>query len=192
MNNDDCFVRDLLLLQTAAHYNLLNKKERTRSNEDLLSLFYMLQERIRPDLTVEIGAFNATFSVEMRRRGIRAIAFEANPYNYEHFRKNSNLVNIGVEYLHMAISNWDGHIDFHVQKIVEGEPVSSIRGNNSLMIRNQDGVEYEQVSVPCASLASFLRKWAYQRSSSLSGSTLKAQLEMCSMVQKQFLKIVLR
>jgi FkbM family methyltransferase len=94
----------------------------------------------------------------MRRRGIRAIAFEANPYNFERFRNEPHLASSGVEYLHMAVSKQDGAIDFHVQKTVAGEPVAPVRGNNSTLLRNRDGVEYETVSVPCTSLSGFFKK----------------------------------
>jgi FkbM family methyltransferase len=154
---EESLMIDLLLLQNAAHYDVGNESERRRSNEDLISLFYMLQDRIRPELTVEIGAFNAKFSIDMRRRGFRAIALEANPHNFEHFRKDPELASSGVEYLHLAISGTDGFIDFQLQKKVAGVEADPVRGNNSILIRNTDGIEYDVINVPSASLAGFFR-----------------------------------
>ncbi len=148
---------DLMLLQNAANYDVGNEAERHRSNEDLISLFYMLQDRIHPDLTVEIGAFNAKFSIEMKRRGFRAIAFEASPHNYEFFRKDPDLASSGVEYLHTAISRKDGFIDFQVQRKIDGVDADPVRGNNSILFRNRDGIEYETASVPSASLTGFFQ-----------------------------------
>jgi FkbM family methyltransferase len=113
---------------------------------------------VRPTFTLEFGAFEANFSADMRRLGIRAIALEANPYNFEYFRNHPNLVESGVEYLHTAVSNTEGHIEFHIQKALNGEAVDPVRGNNSLFIRAQDGVEYETVTVPSTSLAELFRK----------------------------------
>jgi FkbM family methyltransferase len=156
MTERTCF--DLLLLQTATCYDLTNQAERHRSTADVGHLFYMLQERLRPDLTVEIGAYEAMFSRTMRGHGIRAIAFEANPYNHQFFSDDPRMREAGVEYIHSAVANRDGMTEFHVQKRINGELVDPVRGNNSLFTRTHGQVEYETVSVPVVSLASFFRQ----------------------------------
>jgi FkbM family methyltransferase len=148
---------DLMLLQSASRYDLRQDGERRRSNKNLIDLFVRLQRRLRPQLTFEIGAFNAEVSLEMRRHEIRAIAFEANPFNFNHFSRSEPLNSSGVEYIHKAISKQTGHAIFNIQRAVAGTPVEPIRGNNSILMRAEDGVdyEYEPVSVPCITLDEF-------------------------------------
>jgi FkbM family methyltransferase len=107
---------------------------------------------LKPPLTVEIGAFDARFSAEMRRRGIKPIAFEANPASFGLFR---HMVDREIEYLHLAVTDHVGTVAFQIQTSVGGEPVSRRRGDNSLLRRSATDVEYEEVQVPCTSLDAF-------------------------------------
>lgn len=148
---------DLLLLQSANCYDLRNEAERQRSANDLSALFYALQDATRPDLTIEVGAFEARFSATMRGRGIRAIAFEANPYNYAFFRGTPALTESGVEYLHAAVGNRTGTATFRIQHSINGELVSPVRGNNSIFTRSDNTVEYKTVEVAAITLDEFFR-----------------------------------
>ena len=64
---EELLICDLMLMQTASHYRLARLTERGRSNQDLSDLFFTLQEKTKPDLSVEIGAYEATFSTEMKK-----------------------------------------------------------------------------------------------------------------------------
>jgi FkbM family methyltransferase len=148
---------DLLLMSMAQHYDLLTDAGRAESNKDIVNSFIALNGRINPEVTYEIGAFDARYSVEIRKRlpHVHAIAFEANPYNYASYKNSADILNNGVEYIHSAIANRTGNADFLIQKKLQGEVVDVIRGNNSLLPRTEDGVEYETASVPVTTLKYF-------------------------------------
>ncbi len=147
---------DLLLMQQAQRYSLDIKSERNRSRDDLQGLFADLQAVIQPQFTVEIGAFTATFSQLMAGMGITAHAFEANPYNYEKFRARIAASAPAVRYHHLALSDRDGEVSFHVKDTKGGQTIRKEAGNNSLLQRNDASYGYETVSVPATRLDSFL------------------------------------
>lgn len=152
---NDRSIIDLMLLSRASRYDLSDKAERRRSNKELVDFFYLLQQRLRPAIIFEIGAFGAEFSVEMKRQGFDAIAFEANPYNVRHFLDSGSLTGTGVEYLHMAVGKSTGTIEFKIQRKVGGFDVNPVRQTASTLARTRDNVEYETVEVPCVSLDDF-------------------------------------
>jgi FkbM family methyltransferase len=144
----------LSLSSIAAYYDLSQEKERTRSNQELVNFYCALIESVKPNACIEIGAFNAAFSVRMAKLGYPCYAFEANPYNYKEFREQLNISNL--TYLNKAVSGNNGHITFHIQSEIDGIKQSPIRGNNSLMIRNNDRTTYEEVSVISTTMQSFI------------------------------------
>jgi hypothetical protein len=56
-----------MLMLTAQHYDLTTDEGRAQSNKDLIELFMHLNRRYEPEVTYEIGAFNARFSVEIKK-----------------------------------------------------------------------------------------------------------------------------
>ena len=151
---DELLICDLLLMQTASYYRLPQLTERERSSRDLTDLFLTLQEKTKPDLSVEIGAFQATFSIEMKKRlpYVQAFAFEANPHVFEHFAKSDEIKNSGVEYLHMAITGYTGSTEFLLRKDIASE----VNAVSSLLRR--PGWEPEPILVPCTSLTDHFAK----------------------------------
>ena len=98
----------------AACFDLADPNERKRSAGELTSLYLDLVTAINPDVTVEIGAFDASFSQAIKQRlpQVRAVAFEANPYNFEEVA--SRVAAAGIEYVHKAVSDVDGTVTFNI------------------------------------------------------------------------------
>jgi hypothetical protein len=144
----------LPLMRTARHYDLGSQIGRTQSNKDLTNFFIALQQWIKPEISYEIGAYNARFSVFIREHlpEICSIAFEANPYIYNLFRNNPDIVKNRIKYLNFAIANQNKAMDFFIKRNLQGVTVDIILGNNSLLIRNEDDHEYEVVRVPTRGL----------------------------------------
>jgi len=143
------------LRSTAQHFNLADPAERHRSTQRLMDLYFDLLMEIRPSVTVEIGAFDASFSLEMKRRlpEVHAVAFEANPYNFAVC--SAKALEAQVEYLHMAVADMDGAITFNVIAGQGDQRFPQVKGNDSLLQRNVANVEYEQVVVPATTANRF-------------------------------------
>lgn len=157
---DAATVLDLLLLQQAKTADVASRQGRRASRDRLQVLFQTLQMILRPEMTLEIGAFDARFSRQMATKGVRAYAFEANPYNYRKFSSQINKLNLPLSYLHLAMSDVDGEATFEVKTTINGQTVEPVSGNNSLLRRSADRGEigYETVTVPSTTLAGFLKQ----------------------------------
>lgn len=139
-----------LLINSASISNLSSRENRNQNALDLSHFFYsLIIDFLKPDYFFEIGAFNAEFSRKIKPNlpNAKVFAFEANPYNYRRFE--SLVTNTGVEYIHSAISDEIGTVTFNLQQSIDGKHVDPIRGNNSLLERNQEAVDYEKITVPC-------------------------------------------
>jgi len=116
---------------------------------ELADLFLTIQKTLKPQVSYEIGAFEASFSVKLKNclQDVDAYAFEANPFNYKHWTSRRNFSDIN--YLHMAVSDSDGMLQFSLQDTVKetGEHVKKVRGNNSLMQRSDKTMTYKCVDV---------------------------------------------
>jgi FkbM family methyltransferase len=124
-------------------------------NMELLGLFYDLQDDLKPQVSLEIGAFEASFSNYMRYTyNTQAYAFEANPYVYDNFFQ----ANEKIKYINMAISDQKGMVSFKMQTIHKpsGQILTKVRGNNSIMDRDDDTIEYESIYVPSDTLDNFM------------------------------------
>ena len=118
-------------------------------NGILSKKFCEMQNILKPDYAIEVGAHAAEFSMEMANLfSINAVAFEANPYVFQmhHESKNTNL----VKYLHYAISNHDGIIKFNIH-----DPRPNA-GNNSIKIRSGD-FSLQEHDVKCYKLDTYFK-----------------------------------
>lgn len=131
-------------------------------NEKLVGLFFDLQGLLKPEMSLEIGAFEAEFSKKMRSISpfIPVLAFEANPYNYKHFTNQYDYAANHISYLHNAISDLDGTLDFNIQEeiVSRGQKIDKVIGSNSILNRTNKDVLCKQVSVPSYRLDTYLKK----------------------------------
>lgn len=132
---------------TVINHNLLKEK------------FLHLVKETKPDYFLEIGAFEASASVHISEflPNTECIAFEANPYNFNHFREQfSNISNL--KYKNLAISNYDGYASFFVQLKRNKKKFKPVRKNNSLLKRNDSFFQYEEIIVSCNKLDSLYKE----------------------------------
>lgn len=146
---------DLAMLQTAALFDLSSKAGLKRSHAWLAALFQEMTRACEPEVVLELGAFQAEFSVAARAQLPRAEihAFEANPYNIARYGKR--LRRGGVDYHHLAVGDAVGMATFNVVRREAGQEADPVRGNNSLRTKPVDA-EYEAVEVPMVTIDHFL------------------------------------
>ena len=129
--------------------------------DELVDLFFLIQEEVKPKISIEVGANSAEFSKKIKQdqTDIKSWAFEANPYVHKHYA--DSLQNAGVEYINAAITNKIGKTRFLIQEAYlnngewDGKRINRLIGNNSLLIRNQDDVLYSAPKVDCNTLDGF-------------------------------------
>jgi FkbM family methyltransferase len=120
-------------------------------NNDLINLFFKIQQYIRPEVSIEIGAYEATFSkkmIDIVPNG-NVWAFEASPYVYQNFYPINN-----VNYLNKAISNTNDIIKFQIQS--DSDLVTT--ANNSIINRNEDK-NYLYIDVESVTLDSMFKEY---------------------------------
>ncbi|MEJ0013493.1 MAG: FkbM family methyltransferase [Bauldia sp.] len=120
----------------------------------LRETFIGLQRETQPDLFVEVGAYDAATSVQMRRSlpRSRIVAFEANPFNYKRFAKARGLKKGDVEFVLSAVADNSEQRTFTV--LGDGKRANK---RSSLLGRSGTGHSYVHVDVPCTSLDEFFR-----------------------------------
>ena len=150
----------LHLMSQAQHYVLEDAKERRRSNRELVSLFMNVQRALKPQVSLEIGAYEAGFSQNVRKLlpATAVFAFEANPHNFEQWRSTIDYQSLNIEYLNYAVADKRGEIEFHLQKTVAGATVEPGLRNNSIMMRRNADTTYETVLVPSISVGDFFNE----------------------------------
>lgn len=106
---------------------------------------------------IEAGAFQGETSrlVQSLLPNAEVYAFEANKYNYDYFKPQFN--NCKVKYINVAISDKNDTVIFKVQKKLKGKPVDKIRGNNSILLRTEKEVDYENIPIQSVSLDNYFK-----------------------------------
>lgn len=122
--------------------------DNTINHEDLVTKFINLQQIIKPNVCIEVGAHGAEFSNTMASLGVKSYAFEASPHVYNHFKDK---VKPGVEYINKAISYKTDNVLFQIDK--RFDPATT--GHNTIMKRAED-LDYEYVSVESIPLDDFV------------------------------------
>jgi FkbM family methyltransferase len=107
--------------------------------------FRTLTRAADPTLTLEIGAFEASFSRWVRRElpDARAVAFEANPMVWAHHHDEVSA--LGVEYLNLAIGPENGPVTLNVPRDFDGrarDPVNRMASLGS-NLRSDEQVAVE-------------------------------------------------
>jgi FkbM family methyltransferase len=117
------------------------------TSSEEINPFIQIQRILEPEITVEIGAYDADFSCAMvGNNAVEVYAFEASPFVHAKFRDQLTHIN----YINLAISDLEGTCEFEIQ--AEYEP--SLIGNNSIRKRNYvKDVKY--IEVPSSTLDIF-------------------------------------
>lgn len=164
MDVEDVFTcLDLALMTTSKQQDLKSQEGRRQTHLKLINFYIDLQRVIQPSAFFEIGAFDADFSRRMRKIFPKAdvVAFEANPYNFNFMNERYKFCDLEIRYENLAVSNKTGEVSFFIQRYVENKPVSPVKGNNSLLIRNEKNIKYEEVTVPATTLDSYIELNGY-------------------------------
>lgn len=110
--------------------------------DDLLfNDFLEIQRKLKPALSIEVGAYDAQFSRYMVAVTPEIYAFEANPLVYARYKDMPR-----VNYQNLAISDVSGFVDFEIQT-----DAGELASNNSIMNRN-DNTPKRYVKVPSRTL----------------------------------------
>lgn len=137
----------------STNYDDFDNNTSAQSVTLLDEIFFKLVTEAAPcDFFIEAGAWDGTMSrmVHNVLPWTEVHAFEANPHNYSEFR--SLFKDTQINYINMAISNQTGELTFHVHTNVNGIDLPRIKGNDSLLLRTESNVTYEQVTVPSTTL----------------------------------------
>lgn len=114
--------------------------------ERVRNLVMTLTKRIDATVALEVGAFEASFSLWIRKNlpEARALAFEANPYVFERYR--DEVTAAGVEYLNVAVGPESGPLTIHVPRDFNGGPRDRVNQMASLTT-NLQTENHEAVTV---------------------------------------------
>lgn len=117
----------------------------------LADLFQALVVRQAPEVVLEVGAHEATMSIAMKRalESARIVAFEANPYVFEH--QHRRFRRLGIEYVHACVAESEGPKRFLVP--MDGER-RRLRMGSMLVHRNS--AEFTESEVEGVTLDGFL------------------------------------
>jgi FkbM family methyltransferase len=142
---------------------LLNKvpggaSPRTLITDALVDSFCAIVEIARPNLILEIGAYEASFSCEMKRRLPTADvwAFEANPHVFSVFKENKLINAYGVKYINAAVSENTGEVELIIPTSIKSvtKPLTNRMGSlNHLRISKSEST---RIRVPSINLDSYL------------------------------------
>ncbi len=149
-----------ILYNFSRHYTSTNRK--IMRNSRILNteiLFQLLVKYIKPELICDIGTLDASHSILLRKisKQARIIAFEANPHNYENIINKGIASEANIELIRKAVSNNPGQLVFHVQKYTDDEKDQWMAGTSSILQRNKEVGDTEEVSVESVRLDDYLK-----------------------------------
>lgn len=147
-------LHELRMQAHAGFFDLSDPTEKRRSAVALVNLYLDLLVSLNPPLFIEAGARGAAVSFRVRKLlpEARIVAFEANPYNIEHYRQKFNYTKKRVRYEHLALADASGELSFYVRKSVDGVSLPMVNGQNSLFRRTAPNTEYEEMKVQAVRL----------------------------------------
>ena len=116
--------------------------------------FLTLVTRIGPDLSVEVGAHEADFSVRLKNclPRVHCLAFEANPYVFAKFTRFGRRRLKSIVYKNVAICGKTGSVDIHVPRRWRKGSFARANAISSLLPRIAQDFEFETVNVPALTL----------------------------------------
>lgn len=117
------------------------------SDKNALKYFVQLQDKLKPTIAIEVGAYDADFSKSISSKNIKTYAFEASPYVYEKYKNDMK----NISYINKAVVNYDGYIEFKFNG--DQLPKENV-SNNSIKSRSIFEI-VESAEVPCVSLNSY-------------------------------------
>lgn len=122
-SNDIAWLWRNQLLAQAAWYDLRGSEVRKTVTATLAEHFLAMQNLLKTDCFIEIGAHEATFSRRAKNMypSAKIFAFEANPHVYSVYHEQLSAEAPDISYLHSAVSDHDGYADFIFSDIIENK-----------------------------------------------------------------------
>ena len=158
-----------------AQCRLLNEREvesaanrqglRLASGDLLETAFVDLVGLLQPDISVEVGAHEADYSLAVKTRlpDARVLAFEANPAVHAAHAARIAESGLDVDYLHMAICERTGSAVLNIP-VARNATQFDVAGRiSSLDVRGGSDWQYEKVEVPANRLDDALAQENFER-----------------------------
>lgn len=149
---------DILLLQMqqqAMFFDLPSMQGRQWSTQKITDFFIDIQHILPVQNILEIGAHEASFSLAVKKKfpGLNVFAYEANPYVFEKYIQTPEIQNSSVHYEHLAISNSDGEITFHISNTIQAKHEAKDSKRHSILARKTKDPTTD-ITVKCHTLDS--------------------------------------
>ncbi len=129
---------DILLLQMqqqAMLFDLSSMQGRQWSTQRITDFFINIQHLLPVQSIVEIGAHEAGFSLSVKKKfpQFNVFAYEANPYVYEKYINTPAIQNSAIHYEHLAVSNYDGDVTFHISNTIQAKQEAKDSKRHSIL-----------------------------------------------------------
>lgn len=105
-----------------------SKDVRSASHECLHEVYILMQEKLKTDLSLEIGAHAAEFSLCLKEKykdAISVCAVEGSPKTHKHFSDTIDFKSRGVEYMNVVLSEKNDYVTFYEYSHPEGDNASA-------------------------------------------------------------------
>lgn len=132
-----------------------NRRGLRKKTGDLLERAYVdLVALLAPDLSIEVGAHEASHSLAVKARSPQttALAFEANPHVHAHFSPKLAREAARIDYRHAAVTDREGICSLSIPRRSALGAFDRMNRISSLLARDRGAFEYEQVEVPATTL----------------------------------------
>ena len=155
-----------MLIKTQLHMQKIILRQAFQRDTQKIAMFFFIaiQEFLKPDLCLEIGAHEASFSRLMRANYPAMpfiVACEANPKVYTHMKSTIDFSKEKIVFLNKAVANIDGEVSFTILDENEG-----LSGRSSLLDRDystEDTVQTEKIVVEAVRGDTLVSKFTAQR-----------------------------
>ncbi len=147
---------DILLLQMqqqAMLFDLSSMQGRQWSKQRITDFFINIQHLLPVQSIVEIGAHEAGFSLSVKKKfpQFNVFAYEANPYVYEKYINTPAIQNSAIHYEHLAVSNYDGDVTFHISNTIQAKQEAKDSKRHSILERKTNDSTTD-ITVKCNTL----------------------------------------
>ena len=142
---------DILLLQML--FDLSSMQGRQWSTQRITDFFINIQHLLPVQSIVEIGAHEAGFSLSVKKKfpQFNVFAYEANPYVYEKYINTPAIQNSAIHYEHLAVSNYDGDVTFHISNTIQAKQEAKDSKRHSILERKTNDSTTD-ITVKCNTL----------------------------------------
>jgi FkbM family methyltransferase len=117
--------------------------------EEITKKFLNMQKILKPDISIEVGAYDADFSKLIAKSVNKSYAFEASPEVYEKFRDYMG----NIVYINKAVSSYNGVAKFNIDVRFSPADVGH-NGIKKTSINNWAQESFE-IDVECVTLDSY-------------------------------------